>query len=101
MTWNHDRTAHQRGYTKAWRRLSEQVRAEQPICAVPGCDRPTAQADHIIPKSERPDLLLVRDNVQGLCQMHHSRKTGREGGLARQRNRPSRKRPPEKHPGML
>jgi 5-methylcytosine-specific restriction endonuclease McrA len=57
-------------HTEAWRRLSEQVRQEEPTCRLqlPGCTRLSETADHIIPVSVRPDLALVRSNCQGACQ---------------------------------
>ncbi len=60
--------------TQAWRRLSQQVRREQPFCK---CGQPTTQADHIFNIRLRPDLKLVRGNVIGLCLTCHSRKTAK------------------------
>lgn len=34
--------------------------------------------DHILPREQRPDLELDRDNCQSLCKPHHSKKTRRE-----------------------
>ena len=55
--------------TYEWRKLSAQVREEEPICRLwlPGCTRISTCADHIIPASRRPDLFLVRSNLQGAC----------------------------------
>jgi 5-methylcytosine-specific restriction protein A len=40
-------------------------------------------------------------NLQALCSTHHKRKTARQGAEARNRRRIPRKRPPEKHPGLI
>ncbi len=42
-------------------------------------------------------------NLRALCRMHHRRRTAQQGGLAAAaaaKRRP-RKRPPDKHPGLL
>lgn len=57
--------------TRAWRRLRDQVIAEEPTCrlAFPGiCTTVSTTADHIKPVSVRPDLALVRTNLRGACQ---------------------------------
>ena len=56
--------------TYAWRKLSEQVRAEEPTCRLrlPGCTGVSEVADHIIPASQAPDLFLVRSNIRGSCK---------------------------------
>jgi 5-methylcytosine-specific restriction enzyme A len=59
--------------SSAWRRLSEQARAQQPWCSVPGCHDLDLTADHII-----SPLLgggpLDPNNVQVLCRTHQNRK---------------------------
>jgi 5-methylcytosine-specific restriction enzyme A len=57
-----------------WRRLRAIVKREQPICAVPTCNRPTQDIDHIVPLSEG-GAPFDRANVQGLCKPCHGRKT--------------------------
>ena len=69
-----------RGYDAVWQLLSRQVLREEPTCRIVPCGRPSQHADHIIPVRQRPDLRLVRSNVQGLCASHHSAKTAREDG---------------------
>lgn len=64
-----------------WRKLSERVRAEEPLCRE--ClkeDRltPSKVADHIVPVNnggQRYD----RENLQALCIECHNRKSGKEG----------------------
>jgi 5-methylcytosine-specific restriction endonuclease McrA len=41
-------------------------------------DMVTQAIDHIIPIKLRPDLRLVRSNLQGLCFSHHNAKTRAE-----------------------
>lgn len=71
-----------RGYDSVWRRARLLCLRSEPLCRE--CmkegifDSPTTQVDHIIPIAQRPDLRLVRSNLQGLCDRHHSEKTIRE-----------------------
>jgi 5-methylcytosine-specific restriction endonuclease McrA len=67
-----------------WRMLSARVRAERPVCEVPGCTRPTAAADHIVPLSRGGPALDPR-NVQALCWKHHQAKTLSESNRRRKR----------------
>ena len=59
------------------------------------CGFPANQCDHIEPGPNHDE-----DNLQALCQWHHDRKSSREGAAAR-RPRPTQRRAPEQHPGML
>lgn len=61
------------------------------------CLAPASDVDHIVRGDDhRPE------NLQSLCRWHHSQKTAAEAAEARRANpRPSRQRPPEKHPGAL
>lgn len=72
-------------YSAAWIRLRDMVRAEEPICRE--CEKRgrttlTEQIDHIEPRSKRPDLELVRENLQGLCRGCHNAKTRAESRLS-------------------
>jgi len=63
--------------TWAWRRLRDQVVAEEPWCwlKLPCCTGRSETGDHIIPAIDRPDLILVRSNVRGACRAcNNSRK---------------------------
>lgn len=56
--------------SRAWRKLRDSVIHDEPICwlQLPGiCTRVSTTADHIIPKSVRPDLTMVRTNLRGAC----------------------------------
>lgn len=63
--------------TRAFKKVRLQVIKEEPTCRLrlPGCTGISEEADHIIPKSERPDLYLVRSNLRGACG-HCNRKRG-------------------------
>jgi len=67
--------------SSAWRRLAAVVKAEEPCCREcekAGRAEPTRLIDHIKPRSQRPDLELVRENLQGLCIGCHNVKTAKE-----------------------
>lgn len=56
--------------TRAWRTLRAQVIREEPLCRIQipeVCTKVSTQADHIIPVALRPDLAMVRANLQGAC----------------------------------
>lgn len=70
----HLQTTKQRGYDNAWRKLSERVRREQPLC--PDCEAegraiPSTEVHHIIPIKVNPKLRLVRSNLIAVCHRHH------------------------------
>jgi 5-methylcytosine-specific restriction protein A len=71
--------------TPEWKRLSAQVRAENPTCAA--CGAPSEQADHLISVRQRPDLALDPSNIQALCRRCHSARTSRVHSWNRNRNR--------------
>ena len=93
MTWS----GANRPDAAAWRRLRAAVlKRDHGVCYV--CGKPGAdQVDHVIPyslggPSEEWNLRAVHRKP---C---HSTKSAKEGHAAR---RPSRRRPPELHPGIL
>ena len=68
-----------RGYGRVWRRLRRMVLARQPLCGVclaHGYHVAASQVDHIVPLSAGGSNSMA--NLQGLCAMHHSQKTGRQ-----------------------
>jgi 5-methylcytosine-specific restriction protein A len=73
-------TASERGYDGDWRRLVAVVLMEEPFCQIrTHCMGATAtEGDHIISIVQRPDLRLVRSNIQSTCKTCHSAKTRRE-----------------------
>ena len=61
------------------------------------CEERATDVDHIVAGDDHS-----LTNLQALCSWHHDRKTAREAAEARRRRpRPSRRRPPEAHPGLL
>jgi len=58
--------------TAAWRRLRAEVLRRQPVCATPGCGRPSTIADHIIPRSRGGADTLA--NLRGLCVACHNQR---------------------------
>jgi 5-methylcytosine-specific restriction endonuclease McrA len=70
------RSNHARNDGTAWRKIRAQVLAEEPICAVQGCFRPSTEVDHIIPLA-RGGSPLDRDNLQGMCKPHNASKGAR------------------------
>lgn len=57
--------------TREWKNISTTVIHEEPTCQlrIPGiCTVRSTTADHIIPVSVRPDLMMIRTNCQGACK---------------------------------
>lgn len=72
-------TSSRRGYDATWRKLRRIVLRREPLCREckkAGFDVPSVLVDHIIPLSEGGTNKL--ENLQGLCTMHHNKKTARE-----------------------
>lgn len=68
------RSPRQRGYGYRWDRLSRAYAKQNPWCeecARRGVDEIGMLRDHIIPTQDRPDLMLVWDNLQNLCKLCH------------------------------
>lgn len=72
-----DEGSNDRGvYGARWRRVRAEVVAEQPICARPGCGKPTADVNHVVPhKGPLDPLFLARSNLEGLCRGCHNVET--------------------------
>lgn len=73
----HAQTTKQRGYDHIWRKVSERVRQEQPLC--PDCEAegravPATEVHHIVPIKVNPKLRLTRSNLVALCRTHHERR---------------------------
>ncbi len=68
-------SAHERGYTKRWRRATRRWLSEHPFCV--DCDPPrfASVVDHIIPHRGDYNLFWDMDNWQSMCKTHHDAKT--------------------------
>lgn len=56
--------------TREWRVLRDAVVSAEPVCWLrfPGiCTRVSTTADHVIPKTVRPELAMTRSNLRGAC----------------------------------
>ena len=80
--------------SRAYRTLRDQVLVEEPRCRL--CSQPSEVVDHIQPFRTHPQLAMVRSNLRALCKPCHYRVTGQSRAAVY-----SRKRPPERHPGLL
>ena len=61
----------------AWRKVSEQVRRQQPLCGDPlgkhaGFPEPVALVHHITAVADAPDLALVMSNLASVCIRCHA-----------------------------
>lgn len=61
------------GYDYEWSKLRDFIIQRDPICVVPGCPAPSTQADHV--KARRRGGTDDPENLRGMCQTHHARKT--------------------------
>ena len=73
-------SAHERGYTSKWRRLSKLYLKAHPLCVE--CKRhgrltPATVVDHIVPHRGNEQLMWSESNWQGLCKRCHDKKTGK------------------------
>jgi 5-methylcytosine-specific restriction endonuclease McrA len=66
-------------HTRRYRALRERVLHEEPVCRLrlPGCTLVSDSVDHVIPRSMRPDLVMVRSNLRGVCASCNSRRGNR------------------------
>jgi len=81
MTMNRIKHPWDKWYHRAmWKNLRKLVLARDPICAI--CQRNASTvADHIIPHKGSWTLFSdLNNNLQGICDECHSRKTAREDG---------------------
>lgn len=74
-----------RGYNYKWQKAREVFLLERPLCVdcmAASIVRSAVVVDHIIPHNDDPVLFWDRENWQGLCTSHHSKKTAsRDGGF--------------------
>lgn len=70
----------------AWKAVRDARRLMNPLCQLCEAEgRTTAMwaVDHIIPRSERPDLELDLDNTRSLCERCHNARTARDRAMNR------------------
>ena len=77
-------TAHERGYTSKWQRLSKLYLKTNPLCVE--CKRrgrltPATVVDHIVPHRGNEQLMWSESNWQALCKPCHDKKTGTQDKL--------------------
>ena len=66
---------------QAWKRARREHLAHEPLCVMCrklGRTVPATEVDHIIPISKGGEWFY--DNLQSLCESHHSQKTRRDEG---------------------
>lgn len=66
-----------------WKALRKELLSRQPVCAVPGCQKPTKVADHVTPVRLGGDFWSL-GNLQGMCWSCHSRKSQSERFLKKE-----------------
>ncbi|MFB7672935.1 HNH endonuclease [Kitasatospora purpeofusca] len=81
---------------KDWQAIRLRILArDRHACYV--CGRRATEVDHVRRGDDHAD-----SNLRAICQGCHRLKSSREGGTATRRGyRPTRRRPPESHPGLL
>lgn len=79
-----------------WAKIRARILARDPVCKICGV-RPSAFCDHIVARADDHS----DTGLQGVCGPCHDQKSAREGAAAaKAKGRPTRKRPPEQHPGL-
>ena len=71
---NKSQSTTERGYDGAWKRLSERVRTEQPLCEVcleSGIVTAATEVHHKVEIEQAPWLRLERSNLMSLCNACH------------------------------
>ena len=70
---------HQKLYnTRKWKRLRRLHLRAHPWCKICNTDE-NLEVDHIEDHKGNPDLFFDAFNLQTLCKVHHSQKTGKTG----------------------
>lgn len=71
----HSKTTKERGYGHDWRKLSERLRKESPLCPdclAEGRSVPATEVHHEVKIKDAPSLRLSRPNLIPLCAKHHA-----------------------------
>ena len=81
---------------KGWPRIRSRIlRRDRHSCRIqgPGCRGVATEVDHIGDRDDHSD-----ENLRAACITCHASRTGRQ---ARAAQPPPRRRPPERHPGLI
>lgn len=68
----------ERGYDSVWEKLRTSIIQTKPLCRIclaNGFVVSATEVDHIIPIKVKPNLRLVKSNLQSLCHSCHMQKT--------------------------
>lgn len=80
--WEHEKSAHERGYGWAWKKIRQMILARDNYMCVPCLDKdrltPATEVDHILSKAKGGDD--DPDNLQSICADCHTAKTTKENG---------------------
>lgn len=81
---------------RSWRKLRDRVVSEEPRCwlQLPGCTGTSTTADHVIPRSLRPDLTMVRSNLRGACEGCNIRRGNKSAADIQRRAQRAKDGPP-------
>lgn len=72
--WTHAKTTKERGYDNNWKKLSERIRKNEPLChdcQAKGIATPAKEVHHIIKIKDAPGLKYEQDNLVPLCEACH------------------------------
>lgn len=75
----HKQSTKQRGYDSRWKRLSERVRQQRPLCEdceAQGRTRPATQVHHVETIEDAPHKRLDVGNLVALCEECHAKRHG-------------------------
>jgi len=83
---------------RGWDRIRRRILKRDRTCQLrTHCwGAPSREVDHIDDPADHGD-----DNLRGVCVRCHAHRTGRQGAAAANASRPGRRRPPQRHPGVV
>ena len=94
MTGRWENSDRRQRLPSGWRTIRARILERDPVCTI--CKtRPSTHCDHIKAKTDDH----TDSGLQGVCAECHAQKSSAEGNAA-PRTKPTRRRPPEPHPGL-
>lgn len=93
-------TQRKRYNDRRWRRVRAKYLSDHPVCEATGCNEQATDVHHVDELGLEGPAAYKPANLQALCHPCHSRITATTRPDAWGK-RPSRKRPPERHPGLI